>query len=93
MFEQKDITDRWESQETNWLSWYRRDDQYSREKLSGDLEKLNEYYLDRGYIDFSVDSTQVEISPDKRDMALFEGVAKVDGEQAACAEILCAEAK
>ena len=69
VFEQKDVTDRWESQESNWLSWYRRDDQYSREKLSGDLEKLNEYYLDRGYIDFSVDSTEVEISPDKRDMS------------------------
>ncbi|MFL6593546.1 MAG: outer membrane protein assembly factor BamA, partial [Luteimonas sp.] len=76
VFEQKDITDRWESQETNWLSWYRRDDQYSREKLSGDLEKLNEYYLDRGYIDFSIDSTQVGISPDKRDMFITAGVTE-----------------
>ena len=76
VFRQKDLTDRWESQETNWLSWYRRDDQYSREKLSGDLEKLNEYYLDRGYIDFSVDSTQVEISPDKRDMFITAGVTE-----------------
>ena len=76
VFEQKDVTDRWESQESNWLSWYRRDDQYSREKLSGDLEKLNEYYLDRGYIDFSVDSTEVEISPDKRDMFITAGVTE-----------------
>jgi outer membrane protein insertion porin family len=76
VFEQKDITDRWESQETNWLSWYRRDDQYSREKLAGDLEKLNEYYLDRGYVDFSVDSTEVEISPDKRDMFIVAGVTE-----------------
>jgi outer membrane protein insertion porin family len=75
-FEQEDITDRWESQESNWLSWYRRDDQYSREKLSGDLEKLNEYYLDRGYIDFSVDSTQVAISPDKRDMFITAGLTE-----------------
>ena len=75
-FEQDDITDRWESQETNWLSWYRRDDQYSREKLAGDLEKLNEYYLDRGYIDFSVDSTQVAISPDKRDMFITAGLTE-----------------
>jgi outer membrane protein insertion porin family len=78
VFEQKDITDRWESQETNWLSWYRRDDQYSREKLSGDLEKLNNYYLDRGYVDFSVDSTQVAISPDKRDMFLTMGLTEGD---------------
>jgi outer membrane protein insertion porin family len=75
-FKQKDITDRWESQESNWLSWYRRDDQYSRDKLSGDLEKLNEYYLDRGYVDFSVDSTQVAISPDKRDMFITAGITE-----------------
>jgi len=75
-FEQKDITDNWESRESNWMSWYRRDDQYSREKLSGDLEKLNEYYLDRGYIDFSVDNTQVAISPDKRDMFITAGLTE-----------------
>ena len=75
-FEQEDLTDSWESAESNWLSWYRRDDQYSREKLSGDLEKLNNYYLDRGYVDFSVDSTQVAISPDKRDMFLTMGLTE-----------------
>ena len=67
------ITDNWESREHNWLSWYRRDDQYSREKLSGDIEKLNNFYLDRGYVDFSLDSTQVAISPDKRDMFITAG--------------------
>jgi outer membrane protein insertion porin family len=74
----KDNTDGWESRESNWMSWYRRDDQYSREKLSGDLEKLNEYYLDRGYIDFSVDNTQVAISPDKRDMFITAGLTEGD---------------
>ena len=78
-FPQKDITDSWESKESNWLSWYRRDDQYSREKLSGDLEKLDEYYLDRGYLDFSVDNTQVAISPDKSDMFITAGMS--EGEQ------------
>ncbi|MEI2455924.1 outer membrane protein assembly factor BamA [Lysobacter firmicutimachus] len=77
-FEQKDILDGWESREHNWLSWYRRDDQYSREKLSGDLEKLNSYYLDRGYVDFSIDSTQVAISPDRQDMFLTAGVTEGD---------------
>ncbi|HEY0662491.1 MAG TPA: outer membrane protein assembly factor BamA [Lysobacter sp.] len=77
-FEDKEIVDSWESREHNWLSWYRRDDQYSREKLSGDLEKLNNYYLDRGYVDFSVDSTQVSISPDRQDMFISAGVTEGD---------------
>lgn len=64
----------WESNTSNWLSWYRRDDQYSREKLSGDLEKLNSFYLDRGYVDFDVESTQVSITPDRRDMFLTANV-------------------
>ncbi len=75
-YEEDDIRERWESNESNWLSWYRRDDQYSREKLSGDLEKLNNFYLDRGYIDFSVDSTQVAISPDKKDMYITAGLTE-----------------
>ncbi len=56
-FSEEDITDSWESKTSNWLSWYKRDDQYSREKLSGDIEKLNSWYMDRGYVDFSLDST------------------------------------
>src|SRR5690606_1151077 len=57
-FEQEDLTDSWESAESNWLSWYRRDDQYSREKLSGDMEQLHNYYLDSGYVDVSIDSNR-----------------------------------
>ncbi|HEY0333632.1 MAG TPA: outer membrane protein assembly factor BamA [Stenotrophomonas sp.] len=78
-FENEDVLAGWESKEHNWASWYRRDDQYSKEKMSGDLEKLNSWYLDRGYVDFSVDSTQVAISPDKRDMFISAGVT--EGEQ------------
>jgi outer membrane protein insertion porin family len=70
------IRDGWESNTSNWLSWYKRDDQYSREKLSGDLEKLTDYYLDRGYVDFNVESTQVTISPDKKDMFLTANVVE-----------------
>lgn len=73
-YPQKDLREGWESNTTNWLSWYRRDDQYSREKLSGDLEKLNSYYLDRGYVDFDVESSQVSITPDRRDIHLTTNV-------------------
>jgi len=78
-FPVEDILDSWESREHNWASWYRRDDQYSREKLSGDLERLNSWYLDRGYINFNLDSVQVSISADKRDMFITAGVT--EGEQ------------
>jgi outer membrane protein insertion porin family len=84
-FDQETITNNWESREGSWLSWYKNDDQYSREKLSGDLEKLNAFYLDRGYVDFSLNSTQVEISPDKRDMFITAGLS--EGEQYKVSEV------
>lgn len=75
-FADRDIRQNWESGTTNWLSWYRRDDQYSREKVAGDLEKLSNYYLDRGYVDFNIESTQVAISPSKQDMFLTANVTE-----------------
>ena len=75
-FPEAELREAWESNTSNWLSWYRRDDQYSREKLSGDLEKLTNFYLDRGYVDFNVESTQVAISPDKRDMTIGASVSE-----------------
>ena len=68
----------WESNESNWLSWYRRDDQYSSEKLSGDLERTTEFYLDRGYVDASIDSTQVALGPDKRDVYITASLSEGD---------------
>jgi len=52
----------------NWISWYTKNDQYSRQKLAADLEELRSFYQNRGYIDFSIDSTQVSITPDRRDI-------------------------
>ncbi len=76
LYSDKDITEGWESHTSNWLSWYKHDDQYSREKLSGDIEKLNAWYLNRGFLDFNLDSTQVAISADKKDMYLTAGLTE-----------------
>lgn len=55
---------------TGWLSWYTKNDRYSRSKLNADLETLRSYYLNRGYIEFAVENTQVTISPDKQSIAI-----------------------
>ncbi|MCE2969936.1 MAG: outer membrane protein assembly factor BamA [Burkholderiales bacterium] len=53
-----------------WLTWYNKRDQYSRQKLQADLEKIRSYYLNRGYLDFNIESTQVTISPSKEDVSI-----------------------
>ncbi len=53
-----------------WLSWYTKSDRYARPKLNGDIESLRSYYLSRGYLEFSVDSTQVTIAPNKQDIGI-----------------------
>ncbi|MBI3157827.1 MAG: outer membrane protein assembly factor BamA [Burkholderiales bacterium] len=53
-----------------WLTWYTKTDRYSRAKLNGDLETLRAYYVDRGYLEFEIESTQVTISPDKQDISI-----------------------
>ena len=51
-----------------WLTWYTKNDRYSREKLSADLENLRAFYQNRGYLDFAIESTQVSITPDRKDI-------------------------
>lgn len=84
-FTDDDIREDFEQNDSNWLSWYSRDDQYSREKLSGDLEKLQSFYQDRGYVDFNVESTQVAISNDKKEIFITANVR--EGEIYAISEI------
>ena len=67
-FKQKEILQSFELKTPNWLSWYKQNDRYSKESLQGDLEKLRSFYMDRGYANFDIDSTQVAIAPEKDDI-------------------------
>jgi outer membrane protein insertion porin family len=78
-FSDEEILERFELRTPNWLSFIRQDDRYSREALSGDLEKLRSFYMDRGFADFGIESTQVAISPDKRD--IFVTINLQEGER------------
>ena len=67
-FREKDLLSQFELTTPTWTTWYTKNDQYSRQKLSADLEKLKSFYMNQGYLEFAVDSTQVSISPDKQDV-------------------------
>jgi len=78
IFEEKEIRETFELDTANWLSWIRQDDRYSKEALEGDLEILRSFYMDRGYADFRIDSTQVAISPNKKDIFVTIGIHEGD---------------
>jgi len=67
-FKEKELLDIFELTTPGWLTWYNKNDQYSRQKLSADLERLKSFYMNRGYLEFNVESTQVSISADKQDV-------------------------
>jgi outer membrane protein insertion porin family len=67
-FRESELIDEFVLRTPGWLTWYTKHDQYSRERLAGDLESLRSFYQNRGFLDFGIDSTQVSITPDKRDI-------------------------
>ena len=79
IFDDDELTDIFELQTTGWFSFFTNNDKYSREKLTGDLENLKSFYLDRGYLQFRIDSTQVAVSPSKEEVYITANVS--EGEQ------------
>src|SRR3954471_805571 len=75
-FSEKDLLDEFVLRTPGWITWYTKHDQYSRQKLAGDLESLRSFYQNRGYLDFNIDSTQVSITPDKKDIYITINIAE-----------------
>jgi len=69
-FSESRLLGEFEASASGWLSWYTKGDRYSRAKLNADLEKLRAWYLNRGYLDFEIESSQVAISPDRQDITI-----------------------
>ncbi len=76
VYSDKDIVEDFELKTPNWLSWYKQNDRYAKEALQGDLEKLRSYYMDRGYANFDIESTQVAIAPEKDDVFITVNISE-----------------
>ena len=84
-FKEKDLLELFYLREPGYMTWFSKQDQYSREKLSADLETLKSHYQDRGYLEFNVESTQVSITPDKKD--IYITVAITEGDKYTVSEV------
>ena len=84
-FREKDLLDLFTLRTPGWLTWYTKHDRYSREKLAAYLETLRSYYQNRGYLDYSIESTQVSITPNRRD--IYITVNTNEGERYTVAEV------
>jgi outer membrane protein insertion porin family len=70
VFSESELLNLFELTPTGWFTWYSKSDRYSRSKLNSDLEKLRAQYVNRGYLEFAIESTQVTISPDKQTISV-----------------------
>lgn len=75
-FSEKQLLEQFTLTTPGWLTWYSKNDQYSRQKLSADQEKLKSFYMNQGFLEFNVESTQVSISPDKQDVYITLNVTE-----------------
>ena len=76
VFSESDLLSEMDLTTGGWLTWYTKSDQYSRAKLNADLETIKSYYLNRGYLEFKIESAQVAISPNKQDISLVINVVE-----------------
>ncbi|MBT5166320.1 MAG: outer membrane protein assembly factor BamA, partial [Nitrosomonadales bacterium] len=67
-FDEDDLLNRLDLKPTSFMSWWNKDDRYSRQVLTGDLEKIRSFYMNRGYLDFDIENTTVSISETKKNV-------------------------
>jgi outer membrane protein insertion porin family len=84
-FPEEELLEQFVLRTPGWLTWYTKHDRYSRERLGADLEALRSYYQNRGYLDFNVESTQVSITPDRRDIYITVNIH--EGEKYTVSEV------
>jgi outer membrane protein insertion porin family len=84
-FKESELLDLFVLRTPGWLTWYTKHDRYAREKLAADLETLRSHYQNRGYLDFAIESTQVSITPDRRDIYITVNLA--EGERYTVSEV------
>ncbi|MBU3693713.1 MAG: outer membrane protein assembly factor BamA [Rhodocyclaceae bacterium] len=75
-FKEADLLDELTLRTPDWLSWYTKNDQYSKQKLQADLETLRSYYLNRGYLEFNVEGTQVSLTPDRKSLYITISISE-----------------
>jgi outer membrane protein insertion porin family len=75
-FKEKELLDLFALTTPGWMTWWTKNDQYSKQKLAADLETLRSFYLNRGYLEFAIDSTQVSITPDKKSIYITINVTE-----------------
>ena len=75
-YREKDLVELFVSRTPGWLTWYTKHDQYSKQKLSADLEVVRAHYQNNGYLDFNIDSTQISISQDKQDIYVTVNISE-----------------
>ncbi|QEY16145.1 outer membrane protein assembly factor BamA [Cellvibrio sp. KY-GH-1] len=77
-YTEEELIELFELKTTGMWSWITGNDKYNKEKMKGDLERLESWYMDRGYLNFKIDSSQISLSPDKSKIFITVNITEGD---------------